>query len=76
MKVILDATEKENTPNVKMELNNCIALNYKNIEKEFLFSALRNRMEKYTISEEFDVSFFAKKALKEIFDAKFPIFEV
>ncbi len=59
-----------------MELNNCIALNYKNIEKEFLYSALRNRMEKYTIDEEFDVSYFAKKALKEIFDAKFPIFEV
>ena len=71
---LLEATEKEAVANVKIEFNRCIALNYKNIEETFLNKELRNRMEKYTIDEEFDVSFFAKKAMYVIFNLTFSEF--
>ena len=40
-----------------------------------LLNKMKSRLEKYTIDEEFDVSYYAKKAMKAIFDAKYPFFE-
>lgn len=58
-----------------MELINAISLNHDKFDKNYFAKELRNRLEKYTIDPEFDVSYFAKKALKEHFNMKFPIFE-
>ena len=58
-----------------MELNNMLAFTSQSIHKKELNSTVKERLERYTIDEEFDVSYFAKKALKTIFNRKFKIFE-
>ena len=47
---------------------------HKDIDQKYLYSDLRNRLEKYTIDEEFDTSYYAKKALYVIFNTKFSEF--
>lgn len=70
----MSAIEKETVVNVKLEFNNCIALNHKYIEQSYLNKELRNIIEKFTIDEEFDVSYFAKKAMFVIFNMQFSEF--
>jgi len=75
LREVLTATKEEKVPNVKMEINTCLALVHKSLDPVFLKKDVRDRLEKYTIDPEFDTSYFAKKAMKEIFHEQYPIFE-
>ena len=73
---VLEALKDEKIPNVMMELVNALGVVHGMVGESFKNGAVRDRLEKLTINEEFDVSFFAKKNMREIFPGtSFPIFE-
>jgi len=77
LQAILGATEKETVSNVTMELVNAIVLNYQYVPEEdsSMQQQLRQRLEGYTIHEDFDISYLAMKACKDLYSMQFPFLE-
>ena len=71
---VLEALKDEKIPNVMMELVNALGVVHAMLGQSFKNGAVRDRLEKLTINEEFDVSFFAKKGMKVIFSSYFQEF--
>ena len=74
LREFLVQTEKDQVPNVAIMMIKTLRALQGNIEDGLLQNEVRAAFEKYTVHEEFDVSYFAKKAMVVIFKMKFSDF--
>ena len=68
LREVLNLTKDEKIPNVQIELTNCLGVVHGSLGKAFLNKDVRDRLERFTIDPEFDTSYFAKKAMKKVFN--------